>query len=138
MNNVERGFYNNHIGSVSEAAILYSLVRAGFNVLKPWSNSSRFDFAIELDGQFWRIQCKTGTLTNNIICFRPFSTSTNGKRKGYRHEADFFFIYCKENGKIYFIDVANCASSRKVKFYLNPKSKQAKKAESYEFRGIIS
>ena len=62
----------------------------GFNVSRPWGDSSRYDFALELDGQFLRVQVKSTTCMSegSYICnFRP------GGRPYTQKQIDFFAVY---------------------------------------------
>ncbi len=48
------------LGERSQAHIIAQLLEAGYSVLAPYGDSSRYDLVIEdAEGQFWRIQCKT-------------------------------------------------------------------------------
>lgn len=48
-------------GDKSEACIIAKLMQVGYAVLIPFGGSERYDLVIEdADGQFWRVQCKTG------------------------------------------------------------------------------
>jgi len=49
------------IGERSQAYIIARLLEAGYNVLIPYGDNMRYDVVIEdADGQFWRVQSKTG------------------------------------------------------------------------------
>ena len=86
--------------------ITASLLKARFTVLKPLSDGARFDLAIERDGTFKRIQCKTGRLKNGTIRFRLNSVTAGGRRRrNYKGDADLFGVYCPENGKSYLLPV---------------------------------
>ena len=46
-----------------DTAIITRFLQLGYIVLTPYGGNQRYDLVIEdADGQFWRIQCKTGTL----------------------------------------------------------------------------
>jgi PD-(D/E)XK nuclease superfamily protein len=48
-------------GDISEAAIITRLLQSGYVVLTPYGKNHRYDLVIEdANGQFWRIQSKTG------------------------------------------------------------------------------
>src|SRR5260370_39923710 len=49
------------IGERSQAVIIFKLLEAGYHVLTPYGDNTRYDLVIEdADGQFWRVQGKTG------------------------------------------------------------------------------
>ena len=76
-------------GDISEAKILARFVELGYPVLLPWSNGERYDMVIEKDGEFLRIQVKTGRVENGCIHFNTSSvdwntSSTQSKRNLYQ------------------------------------------------------
>jgi hypothetical protein len=46
-------------GEVAEAAFLHKAASLGFTVAKPWGESNRFDFIVETEGRFLRVQVKS-------------------------------------------------------------------------------
>ena len=63
-------------GEWAEARFMASASEHGFNVSKPWGDTSRYDFAIELKGRFLRIQVKSTMCRNDrhyICSFRTIS-----------------------------------------------------------------
>src|SRR5438270_12022075 len=76
-------------GDISEAAIITRLLQSGYIVLTPYGKNHRYDLIIEdADGQFWRIQCKTGWLDEEqtVIKFATASSYNHtAKQKGWRH-----------------------------------------------------
>src|SRR5260370_37668620 len=52
---------NKTIGERSEAIIIAKFLEVGYGVLTPFGDNRRYDLVIEgADGNFYRIQCKTG------------------------------------------------------------------------------
>src|SRR5579862_9353622 len=96
-------FVTNHPklkGEISQAIILAELVKAGFNVLTPFGDSKRYDFAVDLDGKFIRLQCKTAHVEDDeTINFSTCSSACHtraGTRKNYKDQADYFAVFCPE------------------------------------------
>lgn len=48
-------------GEWTEARFMIRACEHGFNVSRPWGGSSRYDFVVELNGQFLRVQVKSTT-----------------------------------------------------------------------------
>ena len=48
-------------GEIAEAAFLHKAASLGFSVAKPWGDSDRYDFIIESEGRFSRVQVKTAS-----------------------------------------------------------------------------
>ncbi len=100
-------------GQITETKVLARLTELGYNCLIPWGNDLRYDIAIDKEGQFLRLQCKTGRYNEKkgIIVFNTDITyharGENGShvRKGYVGEADYFGVYCPELGTLYLVPV---------------------------------
>src|SRR5215471_6962162 len=102
-------------GEQSEAIIMAKLIEVGYGVLMPFGDNTRYDLVIEdADGNFYRIQCKTGWLENNdaYIEFKTASSyyhtragRTGHGRKDYRGQVDYFAVYCSDKGKVYLVPV---------------------------------
>jgi len=102
-------------GERSEAVIIAKLLEVGYGVLTPLGENKRYDLVIEdADGNFFRIQCKTGWLESDGAVIE-FATSSmyyrvrDGKlghgRKDYRGQIDYFAVYCTDTKKVYLIPV---------------------------------
>lgn len=99
------------IGDKSEAKVLSALLDRGATVLKPWGDNQRYDFVIEKDGTFFRIQCKTAREIDGILKFSCKSVTTkNGKsvNTNYKGQIDYFMIYAPSTKQVYFIHVNEC------------------------------
>ena len=99
-------------GDISEAAIITRLLRAGYVILTPYGKNHRYDLVIEDgDGQFWRVQCKTGWMDEEqtVITFATASSYNHtARQKGWRHyrgQADYFAVYIEQLDKVYFVPV---------------------------------
>ena len=103
------------IGERSEAIIIAKFLEVGYGVLIPFGDNRRYDLVIEdADGNFYRIQCKTGWIGSDgaYIEFATASTyyhtragRTGFGRKGYRGEINYFAVYCLETKGVYLIPV---------------------------------
>jgi len=77
-------------GEWAEARFMACAAEHGFNVSKPWGDTSRYDFAIELKGRFLRVQVKSTICKNDRYYICSFRTVG----KPYREEQiDFFAVY---------------------------------------------
>src|SRR5215471_4009198 len=92
---------NKTIGERSEAIIMAKFLEVGYGVLMPFGDSHRYDLVIEdADGNFYRIQCKTGWMDEEqaVIKFATVSsynhTMKNKGWKNYRGQIDYFTVYC--------------------------------------------
>jgi hypothetical protein len=73
-------------GEITEAIVLSELITRGLNVLTPLGENQRYDFVVESDCTFLRLQCKTGRDDGNTLIFGTRSTrprATGCDREGY-------------------------------------------------------
>lgn len=101
----------NRVGEISEAAIIARFLQLGYVVLTPYGGNQRYDLVIEdADGQFWRIQCKTGRIDEGETALK-FNTSIsnvtgkNRQPRNYRGHCDYFAVYNEKLNKVYLIPV---------------------------------
>jgi len=98
------------VGEKSEGVILGTLLKAGKVMLQPFGDNQRYDLVMDDDGEFKRIQCKTGRLRNGAVQFDPCSVDyRTRKRKGYRGQVELFGVYCPDLDKVYLVPVEDVA-----------------------------
>src|SRR3954464_13751222 len=81
------------VGQRTEAIVLAELVKRGHRVLVPFGTNHRYDFVLDTDDGFVRVQCKTGRLRRGVIRFNTVSVRSNTKQailRAYLGEADLF------------------------------------------------
>jgi hypothetical protein len=100
------------IGEMSEGVVLAELLKCGKVVLLPFGNNQRYDLVMDDDGQFIRIQVKTGWWLNGCIRFKTNSVNAfTGRRTTYAGMADVFMVYSEHTGKVYSVPVSECGTS---------------------------
>ncbi len=133
------------IGERSEAIILAKLLEVGYGVLTPFGDNRRYDLAIEdADGNFYRIQCKTGWIEANGA-FIEFATAssyyhtkagrTGYGRRDYRGQIDYFAIYCSNTKGMYLVPIDHVGVANARLRLIPTENKQEKKvrwAKDYE------
>ena len=93
-------------GDLTVLRVSLALMERGEVVLKPISDNSRYDLALDRDGRLFRVQCKTGRLRNGAVAFNTCSTSLSvygGRRRDYIGQIDAFGVYCE--GKVYLVPI---------------------------------
>lgn len=68
------------IGEVSRWQIMAALSRHGKQFLLPVGDHLRYDLAIDDEGKFLRIQCKTGRLRKGVVSFATCSIDSRSQR----------------------------------------------------------
>jgi hypothetical protein len=99
------------VGQRTETAIAEALVRRGFTVLQPIGSNHRYDLVVEVDGDFLRVQCKTGRLRDGAVTFKTISVRVNTKGARVRHydgEVDYFAVYCSALDRVYLVPFEVC------------------------------
>jgi PD-(D/E)XK endonuclease len=79
-------------GEWTEARFMIRACEHGFNVSRPWGGSSRYDFAVELNGQFLRVQVKSTTWKKDGVAY-VFALCGATRRRYTEEEIDFFAVY---------------------------------------------
>ena len=130
------------VGDVTEGQILAALLRFGKVVLVPFGDNQRYDFVVDENGLFVRIQCKTGKLKRGAVHFSTCSSymHRNCGKKSYLGEVEFIGVYCPQNDECYMIPIGDCPT-REMSLRLEPsknnQTKNTKNASDYEFSIIL-
>jgi len=136
---------NKTIGERSEAIIIAKFLEVGYGVLTPFGDNRRYDLVIEdADGNFYRIQCKTGWVQQEGACIQFKTASsyyhtkagrTSHGRRDYRGQIDYFAIYCPDTRKAYLVPVDHVGTANASLRLLPTANKQEKHvrwAKDYE------
>lgn len=97
-------------GDINELRCMTKFVELGFTVSKPISDDSKYDFVIEKEGKFLRMQAKKSRYTNVRRDFLKFGTVSvhyrNGSNvKGEYTEKDIDYFCTENNGNVYIVPV---------------------------------
>ena len=131
----------NRIGNISEIYIIGRFLQNGYIVFIPSGGNGRIDLIIEdAEGQFWRIQCKSASLTNDgtALRFRTANHNVTGKHRQMRHyreDCDFFAVYNARINKVYLVPVGEVGMTQAHLQLVHPKHKNQhgyKMAANYE------
>jgi hypothetical protein len=104
-------------GELSEAKVLSKLKERGFAVLTPFGDNQKYDLVFDEDGDFNRVQVKTGNMKNgsiNFNCYTALSNTKENKSKTYsKNEIDCFMVYCPDTDGVYKVPVEDIDGSSK-------------------------
>lgn len=109
------------IGDVNELLCLADFIKRGYVCSIPYGNSAKYDFVVQKEDKFYKIQCKASHMLNdhgrtneNAFTFSTVRQTTNTKEtKRYKYtkdEVDFFAT--NYYGKTYIIPLEHCSSSK--------------------------
>jgi hypothetical protein len=113
------------IGDRTQLAIMLALRHAGFAVLVPFGENTRYDLIIDGKGERARVQCKTGRLRNGAIRFATCScyghhANPQTARRPYGDEIDYFAVYCPDTEGIYLIPIADLPMKAQAALRVTP------------------
>ena len=133
------------IGEISRTQIIAALALQGKKIWLPLGDHQRYDLAIEENGTFLRVQCKTGRLIRGAIRFNPCSVDSRCKqggciRKQYSaEEIDLFGVYCPDNHRCYLVPVTEATRtecSLRIDPPRNSQRTRIRWAEMYQIKGV--
>ena len=130
-------------GNITELESMLAFLKLGYNVLIPYGDCERYDFVVDINNKFIRVQSKTSHTDNNGESFK-FSCRSNHRQNGKiihhkytNNEIDYFVTTF--NNKCYLIPVEECGSDKILRI-LPTKSGQSKGinwAKDYELEEVI-
>lgn len=133
------------VGNITEVSCMLEFMKLGYPVLTPYGDCQRYDFVVEINNKFYRIQSKTANDTHideGYIVFRCDNTTTkNGKVVHHSYdenEIDYFSTFY--DGKCYLIPVNECSREKRLRF-TTPKNGQTRGitfASEYELEKVVA
>ena len=130
-------------GNITELECMLAFIKQGYNVLTPYGDCERYDFVVDVNGKFIRVQSKTSSSDDNGASFKFSGRSCNRKdgkiihHKYTNEEIDFFSTIFE--GKCYLIPVEECGSDKRLRI-LPTKNGQVRGlswAKDYELEEVI-
>lgn len=106
---------NTQLGLITELFCQLNFSKYGILLSQPIVNDSRYDYIADINGVFYRIQCKTsrGIDHDNAFTFAVSNRNwNNGLRKDYHGDVDFFYTYFNNQG--YLIPIENVGKKDKT------------------------
>ena len=125
--------------------VMLGLASAGYSILLPFGENTRYDLVIDEGERLSRVQCKTGRLRGGAVRFKTASTyghhaTPKALTRSYHGEIDYFGVYCPDNGAVYLIpfDAAPNRSSAalRVEPSLNGQETGIRHASDYEIARV--
>ena len=89
------------VGDRTTLAAMLALREAGFNVLVPFGENTRYNPVIDDGARLARVQCKTGRLRDGGVRFAVCSSyghhfRPQNARRDYHGEVEFFAVHCPD------------------------------------------
>ena len=133
------------VGNITEVSCMLEFMKLGYPVLTPYGDCQRYDFVVEINGKFYRIQSKTANdayIDEGYIVFRCDNTTTKNRRVVHHsydeNEIDYFST--SYDGKCYLVPVNECSREKRLRFTA-PKNGQTRGitfASEYELEKVVA
>ena len=132
-------------GNITEIQCMLAFLKLGYNVLTPQGDCERYDFVVDIKGNFYRIQVKSANANHLEEGYIVFNTSNKTTREGtfVRHpytkdEIDYFATFFNE--QCYLVPVNECSIFEKRLRFTPPKNGHTKGitfATEYELEKVV-
>lgn len=133
-------------GNITEVECMLAFLKLGYNVLTPYGDCERYDFVVDINNQFYKIQVKSANANYINEGYIEFQTANKTTKNGtfVRHtytkdQIDYFMT--SYNNQCYLIPVQECSSAEKRLRFTPPKNGQIKGitfAEEYELEKVVN
>jgi hypothetical protein len=112
-------------GDKSTLAIMLALREAGYELLVPFGENTRYDLVIDDGTRLARVQCKTGRLRSGAVTFNVCSSYAHHPnprvlKRTYEGEVDYFAVFCPETRRAYLIPIAELPLKRQGRLRVDP------------------
>jgi hypothetical protein len=94
---------------------MVALQSAGYSILEPFGENTRFDLVVDDGHRLLKLQCKSGRLRRGTVEFNACSHYGHHRnptqvRRSYAGEIDAFGVYCHDTGGVYVVPVDVCGN----------------------------
>lgn len=133
-------------GNVTEVECMLAFLKLGYNVLTPYGDCERYDFVVDINGKFYKIQVKSANVNHIDEGYIEFKTANKTTKNGtfVRHaytEEQIDYFMTSYNNQCYLIPVQECSRTEKRLRFTPPKNGQTKGitfATEYELDKVVS
>jgi hypothetical protein len=113
------------IGDRTMLAVMLALHDAGYTVLLPLGENTRYDLVIDDGSSLTRVQCKTGRLREGAVRFSTCSSyghheRSSPSRRDYRGDVDWFAVHCSETEGVYLVPIDELSSRVEAALRVEP------------------
>jgi hypothetical protein len=103
-------------GDETESKVINELITRGHSVSIPFGDNDKYDLIADIDGQLYRLQCKTAWQNKReTIRFNTHSqTTSQGEytEETYHGEIDAFVVRYPETDRLYWVDVTDATDQK--------------------------
>ena len=104
---------------------MLALHEAGYGLLVPFGENTRYDLVIDDGVRLARVQCKTGRLRNGSVLFNSCSSYAHHPnprvvKRDYQGQIDYFAVFCPENRQSYLVPIADVTTRYSAGLRISP------------------
>jgi hypothetical protein len=104
---------------------MLALSEAGYELLVPFGENTRYDLVIDDGVRLARVQCKTGRLRRGSVVFNSCSSYAHHPnprmvKRDYQGQIDFFGVFCPETRKSYLVPIADVTTKYSAMLRVDP------------------
>src|SRR5262249_27273026 len=112
-------------GDRAVLGIMFALHEAGWDLLVPFGENTRYDLVIDDGRRLYRVQCKPERLRGGAVPFNMCSTYAHHPRprvvrRDYQGQVDFFAIFCLDTQRAYLVPIADLPLRREGRLRVVP------------------
>lgn len=130
-------------GNITELETMLAFMKLGYNVLIPYGDCERYDFVVDVNNKFIRVQAKTSRTGDDGASFTFCGNSCNRKDGKIIHhqytneEIDYFITSFNE--KCYLIPVEECGANKILRILpaKNGQTRGVNWAKDYELEEVV-
>jgi hypothetical protein len=113
------------IGDRSTLAAMIALQDAGYSLLVPFGENTRYDLVIDDGVELKRVQCKTGRLRDGVVWFATASCYGHHRnpataRRSYKNQIDYFAVYSPETEGVYLVPLDHVQTESNAALRIDP------------------
>jgi hypothetical protein len=113
------------VGDRTTLAVMAALHDAGYAVLMPFGENTRYDLVMDDGCDLRRIQCKTGRLYEGAVVFNTCSyyahhPNPRATSRDYVGQIDAFAVYCRSTRGVYLVPIDDVPNRRTGALRVNP------------------
>jgi hypothetical protein len=129
---------SSQVGEISEMRVALAFRKAGYTILEPFGHQQPYDLVAEKDGEFMKIQAKSGRLTDGSVDVHVCTWQKDGSPREYEdYEIDYFGVFCKDTDEVYVVHVSEAPKQNMRLRVDDTNHHQVRMAEEYKAEKIL-
>jgi hypothetical protein len=132
-------FSSKELGELAEMMFMVKAARKGFATAKPYGDSRRYDFVLDVGSRLWRVQVKSSSAKVCGAYQVNLQRNLNGEVVAYDpSEIDFVVAYVMPCDAWFVIPVESIAGRKTAKLCLHENPRSGKLGKYWEAWGLMT